>query len=197
LAYSVATNYINRVVRGRRIGEVIFFQGGTAYNDAVAAAFSSILDKRIIVPPFNGVMGALGRRCWPARRCSRRRSTAFRGFDLEQVPYDILEFTCKGCTNYCQMQRFTVEGEHSYWGDKCSERYSKVVKSNANRSSMNLVEYRRERLLEGYDPEAGTGPVVGLPLCMSTWDWAPFWLKAFPGAWRQGAALRADERTRS
>jgi predicted CoA-substrate-specific enzyme activase len=29
LAYSVATNYINRVVRGRKIGEVIFFQGGT------------------------------------------------------------------------------------------------------------------------------------------------------------------------
>ena len=60
LAYSVATNYINRVVRGRKIGEVIFFQGGTAYNDAVAAAFSSILGKRIIVPPFNGVMGAVG-----------------------------------------------------------------------------------------------------------------------------------------
>jgi predicted CoA-substrate-specific enzyme activase len=39
LAYSVALNYLNRVVRGRRIGKVIFFQGGTAYNDAVAAAF--------------------------------------------------------------------------------------------------------------------------------------------------------------
>ena len=38
LAYSIVHNYINRVVRGRRIGECIFFQGGTAYNDAVAAA---------------------------------------------------------------------------------------------------------------------------------------------------------------
>jgi len=40
LAYSVAMNYLNRVVRDRKIGKVIYFQGGTAYNDAVAAAFS-------------------------------------------------------------------------------------------------------------------------------------------------------------
>ncbi len=60
LAYSVATNYLNRVVRGRHIGEHIFFQGGTAYNDAVAAAFSQILGKTIIVPPHNGVIGAIG-----------------------------------------------------------------------------------------------------------------------------------------
>lgn len=60
LAYSVAVNYLNRVVRGRKIGEVIYFQGGTAYNDAVAAAFSQILGKRIIVPPYNGIIGAIG-----------------------------------------------------------------------------------------------------------------------------------------
>ena len=40
LAYSIALNYLNRVVRGRKIGKVIYFQGGTAYNDAVTAAFA-------------------------------------------------------------------------------------------------------------------------------------------------------------
>jgi predicted CoA-substrate-specific enzyme activase len=60
LAYSVALNYLNRVVRGRKIGNVIYFQGGTAYNDSVAAAFSQILGKRIIVPPHNGIIGAIG-----------------------------------------------------------------------------------------------------------------------------------------
>ena len=60
LAYSVAINYLNRVVRGRKIGNVIYFQGGTAYNDSVAAAFSQILGKRIIVPPHNGIIGAIG-----------------------------------------------------------------------------------------------------------------------------------------
>ncbi len=60
LAYSVAVNYLNRVVRGRKVGKVIYFQGGTAYNDSVAAAFSQILGKRIIVPPHNGIIGAIG-----------------------------------------------------------------------------------------------------------------------------------------
>ena len=60
LAFSIALNYLNRVVRGRHIGNVIYFQGGTAYNDAVAAAFASVLGKKITVPPYNGVMGAIG-----------------------------------------------------------------------------------------------------------------------------------------
>ena len=60
LAYSIAYNYLNRLVRERKIGDCIFFQGGTAYNDAVAAAFAQILGKEIIVPPHNGVMGAIG-----------------------------------------------------------------------------------------------------------------------------------------
>ncbi len=177
LAYSVATNYINRVVRGRKIGEVIFFQGGTAYNDAVAAAFSSILGKRIIVPPFNGVMGAVGVALLARDKMTHsREETAFRGFDLDKVDYEILEFTCKGCTNFCQMQRFTVEGEQTYWGDKCSERYRKAVKCEREPVVEDLIEYRRSLLLADYDPDFGDGPVVGFPLSMSTYEWAPFWL---------------------
>ena len=180
LAYSVATNYINRVVRGRKIGEVIFFQGGTAYNDAVAAAFSSILGKRIIVPPFNGVMGAVGSALLARdKMLGLAGESAFRGFDLDKVDYQILEFTCKGCTNFCQMQRFTVEGENTYWGDKCSERYRKAVKVEREPVVENLVEFRRQKLLEDYDPDFGSGPVVGVPYCMSTYDWAPFWFKVF------------------
>ena len=39
LAYSIVHNYLNRVVGERKIGEHIFFQGGTAFNRAVVAAF--------------------------------------------------------------------------------------------------------------------------------------------------------------
>jgi predicted CoA-substrate-specific enzyme activase len=180
LAYSVATNYINRVVRGRKIGDVIFFQGGTAYNDAVAAAFTAILGKRVIVPPFNGVMGALGVALLARQKMlAGDAESGFRGFDLDKVDYQIFEFTCKGCTNFCQMQRFTVEGEQTYWGDKCSERYRKAVKCEREPVVENLVEYRRQQLLAEYDPEAGRGPVVGIPFCMSTYDWGPFWFRVF------------------
>ncbi|GAI47943.1 unnamed protein product, partial [marine sediment metagenome] len=39
LCYSIVQNYLNKVVEDRRIGEVIFFQGGTAYNRGIKAAF--------------------------------------------------------------------------------------------------------------------------------------------------------------
>ncbi|MFC1544801.1 acyl-CoA dehydratase activase [Gemmatimonadota bacterium] len=180
LAYSVATNYINRVVRGRKVGEVIFFQGGTAYNDAVAAAFSSILGKRIIVPPFNGVMGAVGEALLARQKMLKSSEPSrFRGFDLDRVDYKIREFTCKACTNYCQMQEFTVEGERTYWGDKCSERYRKAIKAERQPVIEDLIDFRAKLLVEDYDPAAGSGPVVGIPFCMSFYEWLPFWLKFF------------------
>ncbi|HSB73654.1 MAG TPA: acyl-CoA dehydratase activase, partial [Candidatus Methylomirabilis sp.] len=120
LAYSVALNYLNRVVRGRRIGEVIYFQGGTAYNDAVAAAFAGVLGKRIIVPPFNGVVGAIGMALLAREKAeATARPTTFHGYDLDVVHHTLREFTCKGCSNTCDMQEFTVEGVKTYWGDKC------------------------------------------------------------------------------
>jgi len=180
LAYSIATNYINRVVRGRKIGEVIFFQGGTAYNDAVAAAFSSILGKKIIVPPFNGVIGALGVAMLAREKMlNLGEKSSFRGFDLEKVDYRIREFTCQGCTNFCQIQEFTVEEERTYWGDKCSERYRKAVKCEREPVIEDLIALRRSLLLTDYDPGAGDGPTVGVGFCMSLYEWAPFWLRLF------------------
>ena len=126
LAYSVVQNYLNRVVRDRRVGDNIFFQGGTAYNNAVAAAFAQVAGKQIIVPPHNGVIGAIGAALLAKRKVLRTGAPSiFRGFDLSKVDYRLREFTCKSCSNFCSIQEFTVAGEKTYWGDKCSEKYRK------------------------------------------------------------------------
>ena len=94
LAYSVVQNYLNRVVRGRKIGKVIFFQGGTAYNDSVAAAFSEILGQEIIVPPYNGVIGAIGAALLVREKVKALgRPTTFRGYDLTSIDYSIRELS--------------------------------------------------------------------------------------------------------
>ena len=86
LSYSVVQNYLNRVVRGRHIGNVIFFQGGTAYNDSVAAAFSQVLGKQIIVPPHNGVVGAIGMAILAKEKIEATGgATCFNGWDIDQV----------------------------------------------------------------------------------------------------------------
>ncbi|MFB3819819.1 MAG: acyl-CoA dehydratase activase [Candidatus Methylomirabilales bacterium] len=176
LAYSVALNYLHRVVRGRRIGEAIYFQGGTAYNDAVAAAFAGILGKRIIVPPHNGVIGAIGMALL-AREKARGtgRPTRFRGLDLSAVPFGTRAFVCQGCANACDMQEVTVEGVKTFWGDKCSDRYRKPARSERRPVIPDLLAERRARLLDGYAGPRPGGPRVGIPQALFTHDRFPFW----------------------
>ena len=176
LAYSVAYNYINRVVRGRDIGGTIFFQGGTAYNDAVAAAFSKILDMEIIVPPHNGVVGAYGVALLARDKMEALgKKSTFRGFGLEEVNFTTKEFTCKGCSNYCDIIQFSIEGGSSYWGDRCSDRYRKKAKVERKPVIPDLFAIRNEMLMEGYDPEAGDGISIGIPRAMYFYDRFPFW----------------------
>jgi predicted CoA-substrate-specific enzyme activase len=181
LAYSVALNYLNRVVRGRRIGKVIFFQGGTAYNDAVAAAFSQILGKPIIVPPHNGVMGAIGMALIARERMQgTNRPSRFRGYDLYRVNFSTREFVCRACSNYCDMKEFTIEGQRSYWGDKCSDKFRKRARTDRQPVIEDLLEFRDKALEEGYVPPQGGGrPTVGIPRSMYFYDHFPFWCAYF------------------
>ena len=184
LALSIATNYLNRLVRERTVGNCIFFQGGTAYNDAVAAAFSQILGKEVIVPPHNGVIGALGMALLARERAQRTgEATSFRGWDLEEVDYTVVDFVCKACTNACDVRQFTIEGQKTYWGDKCSDRYRRPAKIDKQPVIADLVAYREERLLAPYEAavaKAGqAAPVVGIPRSMYTYDRLPFWATFF------------------
>ncbi len=153
LAYSVVQNYLNRVVRGRKIGKVIFFQGGTAYNDAVAAAFSEVLGQEIIVPPYNGVIGAIGASLLVREKVQALGlETTFRGYDLTAIDYKLREFTCQGCTNYCDIQEFNVMGNKTYWGDKCSDRYRKRAKVPKKPVVPDLMKFYNELLERDYIP---------------------------------------------
>lgn len=176
LALSVATNYVNRVVRGRRIGGTIFFQGGTAYNDAVAAAFAQILDREIVVPPHNGVVGAVGAAllAWE-KETALAAGTRFRGWDLGKVDYTIREFTCQACENRCAMQEFRVEGEKTYWGDQCGDRYRRRTRVEFHPVIDDLVRQRREWLLEGHEPARGTRATAAIPRALYFHDRFPYW----------------------
>jgi predicted CoA-substrate-specific enzyme activase len=203
LAFSVALNYLNRVVRGRKVGNVIYFQGGTAYNDAVAAAFSMILGKRIIVPPHNGIIGAIGmaliaREVVDAKaeiqalnREELRMSdetpessiSTFRGFDLSRARFETREFVCKACSNYCDMKEITIDGEKTYWGDKCSDKFRKRARTSRKPAIDDLLAFRDRILFEG-EPEpapgrngrhATRGLRVGVPQAMFFYDRFPFW----------------------
>ncbi len=177
LAYAVVQNYLNRVVRGRSVGDVVFFQGGTAYNDAVAAAFAKVLGRRIVVPPHNGVLGAYG-----AALLARERSEAlggpsrFRGFALGDETRPVRVFVCRGCSNRCDVQEYRVGERPSFWGDRCGERYRRPAEGTREPVVPDLFALREEMLASGARSEpAGHVPTVGIPRCLYFFDQLPFW----------------------
>jgi len=60
LCYSIAKNYLHRVVGQKRVGNKIMLQGGIAFNRGVANAFRILTGKPITTTPFFSVTGALG-----------------------------------------------------------------------------------------------------------------------------------------
>ncbi|GAB4228525.1 MAG: hypothetical protein OHK0028_02170 [Deltaproteobacteria bacterium] len=195
LAYSVVMNYLNRVVRGRKIGGTIYFQGGTAYNDAVAAAFSQVLGRKIIVPPHNGVIGAIGMALLARDKVlATKAPTAFRGFDLTKVDFRRREFVCKGCSNYCDMQEIRIGDSRTYWGDKCSEKYRKAARTDTKPVIDDLVARRIDWFdrLVAETPEKGARGTVGFPRAMYFHERFPFWRGVLI---RMGFGVKVSPRT--
>jgi predicted CoA-substrate-specific enzyme activase len=193
LAYAVVYNYLNRVVRGRKIGRHIYFQGGTAYNQAVAAAFASVLDREIVVPPHNGVLGAVGAALLARGKWhDSNYYTRFRGFDLSQVRFAKRQFICKACSNQCDIQEITLNGERSYWGDKCSERYRKKRPTTQKPVIPDLVGLYHQWLHEDVPAAGSLGVRIGFPKAMYFWDRFPFWRAYFTHI---GAAVVLSEET--
>ncbi|RKX71472.1 CoA activase [candidate division WOR-3 bacterium] len=171
LAYSIARNYLNRVVVDKRIGERIFLQGGVALNPSVVAAFEAVLKKEVRVPPNCDVIGAIGVAIL-VREAGVRRSK-FRGFEVIDLPYQSRTFECSGCTNHCQISEVAMEGERFYYGGRC-ERYEKRRREI---SLPNLFKEREERI-QALISKAGF-KTIGIPNALGMIELLPFWIPFF------------------
>lgn len=179
LSYSIVQNYLNRVVEDRRIGDRIFFQGGTAFNKGVVAAFERYLNKEIIVPENHDVTGAIGVAILAMEEQTWEKSS-FKGFDLSQRRYEHSSFECKGCPNLCLIRKVSVEGEKPlFYGSRC-EKYD-VIKRAKGTAIPDLFEEREKMLFAPYQGEENLpkeSPQIGIPRILHFHEMFPFW-KAF------------------
>jgi predicted CoA-substrate-specific enzyme activase len=186
LAYSVAKNYLDKVVEGRPIGKTIVCQGGTASNGAVVAAFRKILGRDVHIHPYNRLSGAIGVALLAMRRMEYSPyKTDFAGFEACKA-VKVSSFGCKGCENRCQVNRITVSGRIIHFGDIC-ERYTeedlyglKATKRTKTWRPFPELFALREDLLEQANTTASStddGRLrVGIPRASLALEFLPFWV---------------------
>ncbi len=178
LSYSIAYNYIEKVVGNKRIGDRIYFQGGVATNRSVAAAFENLLGKQIIVPDDHNVTGAIGVALIARERWMEgNQKSSFVGFDLGDRHYEVKPFECMHCPNHCEIKRVLVDGDQeSFYGGIC-DRYEIKKSESIDDGLPDLFREREELLLSYHNEEkADTDSVsIGIPRMLMFYEQFPLW----------------------
>jgi predicted CoA-substrate-specific enzyme activase len=165
LAYSIVYNYIQKVVGNKRIGNKIFFQGGVTNNKAVVSAFERVTGKSIIVPPHFDVTGAIGAAILAKNSILKGAKTRFKGFDISNIPFTQDNFTCKGCSNHCEIRRVKIKGEKKslFYGGRC-EKYEVEERKGKGKGIPNLFKERLSLLLGDFKEEPKKDRItIGIP----------------------------------
>jgi predicted CoA-substrate-specific enzyme activase len=188
LSYSIVENYLNRVVGRRKIGSHICFQGGTAFNKAVWAAFEKVVKKPIMVPDHHEVTGAIGAAAIAAdhiKKSGAAVKSSFRGFEkVSTIEYKVESFTCEHCPNHCEIKKVQLpEAEPLYYGSRC-DRYN-LKKKIQKAKGLGAFEYRKQMLFEcaGLNdkcPEKQNAKAsIGIPMALTNWQLLPLFSQFF------------------
>ena len=180
LAYSIAQNYLDMVVKSRPMGDHVIFQGGVAHNAAVHAAFMALLEKEIMVHPCPTLSGALGA-ALIARDEMPHGVSCFVGFEQIDQAYTLSSFVCNACENTCEINKVTTgSGRETFFGSLCS-RFERSSSGAWKEDS--LFTLRQNLLVDDYlaggdDPGRSRGD-IGIPLGLSMHEHLPFWKTFF------------------
>ncbi len=177
--YSVVQNYLNRVVGNRRRSSTrISFQGATARNRGLVAAFENLLGVEVVVSPLCHQMGAYGSALLAVREMESRGwpDSGFRGLDLARRSVSLERETCKLCNNYCTITTAQIEGdlEQPSWGYLCGRDPEEHRMKRPD--GIRPLEARHKAWMRSRGPKPPAGaPLVGLPRALGTFDQAPMW----------------------
>jgi predicted CoA-substrate-specific enzyme activase len=180
--FSVRENYLLKVASRGSIGTKVCFQGATAKNRALVAAFEQKLDRPIYVSRYCHLTGALGAALVTERELAGK--TAFRGIGLYREEIPIRAETCELCTNHCRIRIAEVQGETVAYGFLCGRDYDTKSFVNRNTSGFDLLrEYRKAFRLPALEPivtaelPATRTPeiTIGLPAALHLVEELPFW----------------------
>lgn len=175
--HSIRENYLTKVAVEKNIGNKIFFQGATAKNKALVAAFEQKLNKPIMVSKFCHLTGAYG----VALELHDKgiSNSKFRGIQLYKNNIPVRTEICNLCTNHCKYKIAEIDGIKEVYGFLCGRDYDSGKFVDNNTSGFNLVkEYHKQFAFKAVN-ENKEGPVIGIPAGLYLFEDLLLWQRFF------------------
>ncbi len=178
--HSVRDNYLLRVVGQAKVGSRVCFQGATARNAGLVAAFEVALGRPIVVSPYCHLAGAYG-----ASLLVREKGlteSKFSGLGFGQEPAVQTTETCDLCPNNCRITVVKVGQEVAAWGFQCGREYEERKKRPA---TIKVRETRKpekaaQKIIPASRPEDKTARVnIGLPAVLPLAETRDLWKTFF------------------
>ncbi len=182
-----AASYFYKFVGGaQHVGQNCSAQGGPALGRAFLAALAQVTGRRIEAYPHREMFGAWGQaldiidQIQRAAREGKPSGTAFRGWDLVDMPFHKKKLPCrelfadKTCgMRDCQLEVFSIESDEVITGGFCPRGNSESVR----KPKINYVDryhkiyekhFKKQGcLLSEIDAAVPTGPTVGIKRSMT------------------------------
>ncbi len=178
--HSVRDNYLIRVVGQAKVGQKICFQGATARNAGLVAAFETALGRPVIVPPYPHLTGAFGAALLV--RELNLNETKFSGLSFGRAALEQRIETCDLCPNSCRLTVVKVGEALAAWGFQCGREYEERRK----RLSAKPKITKHPELARKSTARLGLGPssaakrkTIGLPFILPLAETETLWTRFF------------------
>lgn len=173
--HSVRDNYLTKVAVEGAIGMNVCFQGATAKNKMLVAAFEQKLNKPIYVSEFCHLTGALGVAL--VMKDESRRQSAFRGIGIYMKEIPLEGEICSLCANSCKITVARIDDESVAYGFLCGRDYDTKKFVDKNLSGFDLLKERAR--VDSFAPVKESAVTAGLPAALHMTEEMPLWKHFF------------------
>lgn len=175
--HSVRENYLQKVAVVSSIGNQVCFQGATARNKALVAAFEEKLGKEIFVSRYCHLTGALGTALLLNEE--KPADTKFKGLEIFRQEVALKNETCSFCNNHCRITIAEINNEKVAYGFLCGRDYETEKFIDKNISGFDLLKERKKILSV---PDSGKPKInitIGLPANLHIFAELSLWKEFF------------------
>ena len=175
--HSVRENYLNKVAVQSCIGKTVCFQGATAKNQALVAAFEQRLNQPVHVSVYCHLTGALGVALNLADE--ELDGTGFRGLDLYKTDIPVRSEICGLCPNHCKITVAEMNTGPVAYGFLCGRDYDTRHFVDNNASGFDLIR-THQRIFSGKNRVRHRDKAtVGIPAGLYLYEDVSFWVDFF------------------